>query len=95
MTDERVRPAASAATAERDLLGLDRAELAAELAAIGEPPFRARQLWHWIYHRGVTDFAAMTSLAKEFRAALGERYVIGRPATASTCSRSTARANGC
>src|SRR5215470_5610879 len=64
----------------RDLLGLDRTELAAELAAIGAPPFRARQLWHWIYHRGVVDFAAMTSLAKGFRAELAERYVIGRPA---------------
>jgi 23S rRNA (adenine2503-C2)-methyltransferase len=70
----------SAPDGRRDLLGLDRAELAAELAAIGAPPFRARQLWHWIYHRGAVDFAAMTSLAKGFRAALGERYVIGRPA---------------
>ncbi|MFO1060963.1 MAG: 23S rRNA (adenine(2503)-C(2))-methyltransferase RlmN [Dongiaceae bacterium] len=64
----------------RELLGLDRDELAAELATIGAPPFRARQLWHWIYHRGVTDFAAMTTLAKEFRAALAERYAVGRPA---------------
>ena len=67
----------------RDLLGLDRAELAAELAAVGAPPFRARQLWHWIYHRGVVDFAAMTSLAKGFRAELAERYRVGRPAAAS------------
>ena len=66
----------------RDLLGLDRAELAAELATIGAPPFRARQLWHWIYHRGAVDFAAMTSLAKGFRAELGQRYVVGRPLAA-------------
>ena len=72
----------SAPDGRRDLLGLDRAELAAELAAIGAPPFRARQLWHWIYHRGVVDFAAMTSLAKGFRADLAERYVIGRPVAA-------------
>jgi 23S rRNA (adenine2503-C2)-methyltransferase len=71
-----------AADGRRDLVGLDRGELAAELTAIGAPPFRARQLWHWIYHRGVTDFAAMTSLAKSFRAQLAERYVVGRPAAA-------------
>ena len=49
------------------------------MAAIGAPAFRARQLWHWIYHRGATDFAVMTSLAKDFRARLDERFVIARP----------------
>jgi 23S rRNA (adenine2503-C2)-methyltransferase len=66
----------------KNLVGLSRDALAAELAAMGEPPFRARQLWHWIYHRGATDFAAMTSLAKEFRAALARRYVVARPTVA-------------
>jgi 23S rRNA (adenine2503-C2)-methyltransferase len=66
-----------------DLIGLDRAALAAELARAGAPAFRARQLWHWIYHRGATDFAAMTSLAKDFRALLAERYVVGRPGVAA------------
>ena len=65
-----------------DLAGLSRAELAAEIAAIGAPAFRARQLWHWIYHRGVTQFGRMTSLAKEFRAELEARYVVGRPGVA-------------
>src|SRR5690242_12882154 len=46
---------------------------------IGEPAFRARQLWHWIYHRGETEFEKMTSLAKPFRAALAERFEVGRP----------------
>ena len=41
--------------------------------------FRAKQLWHWIYHRGETDFEKMTSLAKPFRAALAERFEVGRP----------------
>ena len=66
----------------KNLVGLSREELAAELAAMGEPPFRARQLWHWIYHRGVGDFAAMTTLAKSFRADLAARYVVARPAAA-------------
>jgi len=72
--------AADAIAARRNLVGLDRAELAAEMAAFGAEPFRARQLWHWIYHRGATSFDQMTSLSKAFRASLAERYEIARPA---------------
>jgi 23S rRNA (adenine2503-C2)-methyltransferase len=68
--------------ARKDLVGLSRDELAAEMKALGAEPFRARQLWHWIYHRGATDFVAMTTLAKSFRAALAERCVVGRPGVA-------------
>jgi 23S rRNA (adenine2503-C2)-methyltransferase len=64
---------------KHDLVGLSRAELAAELTALAAEPFRARQLWHWIYHRGATDFAAMTNLAKNFRGRLAEHFVLGRP----------------
>jgi 23S rRNA (adenine2503-C2)-methyltransferase len=63
----------------RNLVGMGRAELAAEMARFGAEPFRARQLWHWLYHRGATDFAAMTSLAKGFRAQLAENYELRRP----------------
>jgi 23S rRNA (adenine2503-C2)-methyltransferase len=76
-------PPAGSLDGRRNLVGLDRAELAAELATLGEPAFRARQLWHWIYHRGLTDFAAMTTLSKEFRARLAEHYVVARPAISS------------
>jgi len=62
-----------------NLVGLGRAALAAELASFGVEPFRARQLWHWIYHRGATDFAAMTSLSKAFREELATRYMVDRP----------------
>lgn len=67
---------------QKNLVGLDREELTAELAAIGEPAFRARQLWHWIYYRGETDFAKMTTLAKGLRAKLAEHFVVGRPQVA-------------
>ncbi|WP_149539216.1 23S rRNA (adenine(2503)-C(2))-methyltransferase RlmN [Siccirubricoccus phaeus] len=66
----------------RELVGLSREELAAEMLAMGEKPFRAKQLWHWIYHQGVTDFAAMSSIAAPMRARLAERFVIGRPEVA-------------
>jgi 23S rRNA (adenine2503-C2)-methyltransferase len=65
----------------RNLVGLTREALAAEMAEFGGEPFRARQLWHWLYHRGATDFAAMTSLAKPFRERLATRYELSRPAT--------------
>ena len=44
------------ADGRRDLVGLSRAELADEIKAIGEAPFRVKQIWHWIYHQGFTDF---------------------------------------
>src|SRR5437763_2751266 len=74
----------------RDLVGLDRAGLAEEMAGFGAEPFRARQLWHWIYHRGATDFAEMTNLAKGFRERLAARYALGRPAV----SRALASSDG-
>jgi 23S rRNA (adenine2503-C2)-methyltransferase len=70
------------ADGRRDLVGLSREELAAEVAAAGEAPFRAKQLWHWIYHQGVTDFARMSSIARPLQEKLAERFVIGRPEVA-------------
>ncbi len=72
-------PPARLADGRRELVGLSRAELAAEVAAIGEAPFRAKQLWHWIYHQGVTDFSRMSSIARPLQHKLAERFVIGRP----------------
>jgi 23S rRNA (adenine2503-C2)-methyltransferase len=40
---------------------------------------RRKQVFHWLYHRGVTDFEAMTDIAKTMRPWLAERFVIGRP----------------
>ena len=40
---------------------------------------RAKQVFHWLYHRGVTEFAAMTDIAKTMRPWLSGRFVIGRP----------------
>jgi 23S rRNA (adenine2503-C2)-methyltransferase len=73
-------PGAALADGRRELVGLSRAELAAELAAIGEPAFRAKQLWHWVYHRGATEFAAMTTLGRPLQTKLADRFVVGRPA---------------
>jgi 23S rRNA (adenine2503-C2)-methyltransferase len=64
---------------KKNLVGLSREELAAEVAAVGEKPFRAKQLWHWIYHQGETDFARMTTLAKPLREKLAEVFEVRKP----------------
>jgi 23S rRNA (adenine2503-C2)-methyltransferase len=66
-----------------DLLGLPRQRIAELFAEAGldarQAKLRAKQVFHWLYHRGVTDFAAMTDIAKPMRPWLTERFVVGRP----------------
>ncbi len=66
----------------REIVGLSREELTAALAELGERPFRTKQIWHWVYNQGVTDFNRMSSISKPLQAALAERFVIGRPEAA-------------
>jgi len=67
-----------------NLLGLDKAGLEAFVGELGNKPFRARQLMHWLYKRGEDDFAAMTDLAKDFRAQLLQRAEIKLPEIVKT-----------
>jgi len=53
-----------------NLLGLERPGLEAFVTALGNKPFRVRQLMSWMYKRHEGDFAAMTDLARDFRAQL-------------------------
>ena len=62
-----------------NLLGLARPDLEAFVAGLGSKPFRARQLMNWLYKRGCGDFAAMSDLARDFRALLAERAEIRTP----------------
>ena len=75
-------PGAALADGRRELVGMSREEMTAALAELDEPAFRVKQLWHWVYHRGVTDFAAMTSLGRALQGKLAERFVVGRPEVA-------------
>lgn len=70
---------ATDADGRKNLVGLSREELEAEMLSVGLEKFRARQLWHWIYHRGSTDFAEMTTLAKPVREKLADIYIVARP----------------
>ncbi|MGY8999978.1 MAG: 23S rRNA (adenine(2503)-C(2))-methyltransferase RlmN [Rhodospirillales bacterium] len=64
---------------KQNLIGFSRAELEAELVSIGEKAFRTKQLWHWIYHQGETDFSNMTSLGKSLREKLQVSYMLAKP----------------
>ncbi|KRB48645.1 MAG: 23S rRNA (adenine(2503)-C(2))-methyltransferase RlmN [Pseudomonadota bacterium] len=59
--------------------GLVEALVAAEVVRPEKAKMRATQLWRWIHHYGVTDFAAMTDVAKETRAVLEEAFSLTRP----------------
>ena len=76
-------PITSRPAAPRLLLGSTREELSHALADIGVPArenrMRTAQLWHWIYHRGVTDFDAMLNVAKPLRAKMAEHFSLTRP----------------
>ena len=65
------------------IVGLTRDQLRDALIAAGTPERQARmrvgQVWQWVYHWGVRDFAAMTNLAKDYRALLAEHFEIALP----------------
>ncbi len=66
-----------------NLVGLTRDAMRDALIAAGTPEKQAKmrvgQIWQWIYHWGVRDFAQMTNLAKDYRAMLAENFVVAIP----------------
>ncbi|QAA76242.1 MAG: 23S rRNA (adenine(2503)-C(2))-methyltransferase RlmN [Candidatus Bipolaricaulis sibiricus] len=66
----------------RDLLDLSRDELAATLASWGDPPFRAQQVWEWVWKHLATDFDQMTSLPTGLRARLAGAFTVAVPGVA-------------
>ncbi len=66
-----------------ELVGLPREGIREALETAGLEPrqakLRAKQIWHWIYNRGVSEFTAMTDIAKVQHPWLAERFVISRP----------------
>src|SRR5829696_156673 len=65
-----------------DLADLELAGLQAALEARGHRAFHARQIFRWLYRRGVTDSSAMTDLSRELRATLAADFTLTTPALA-------------
>ena len=80
ISSDTFAPSMVAAGGRTNLIGMGRAEMAAVFAELGQPRFRADQVFRWIYARGVGDFDAMTNVSKALRVRLAERFVIARPA---------------
>ena len=76
-------PRRAEAGGRRNLVGLTRDALREALIGVGTPERQARmragQVWQWLYHWGVRDFARMTNLSKAFRATLAEHFEIALP----------------
>ncbi|WP_371929545.1 23S rRNA (adenine(2503)-C(2))-methyltransferase RlmN [Phyllobacterium sp. 21LDTY02-6] len=81
---EKTRDVRPAMAAEKPpLIGLSRAEMAEALVQIGVPErqvkMRVAQLWHWLYVRGVSDFADMLNISRDMRELLDRHFTIKRP----------------
>ncbi len=64
---------------KKNITHFTKKELEQELLALQEKPFRAKQIWNWIYARGVFDFDLMTNISKETREILKNNFVIQLP----------------
>ena len=77
------RAAAVRADGKVELIGLPREAIREALEGAGLEPkqakLRAKQIWHWIYNRGASDFSAMTDIAKVQQPWLAERFSLTRP----------------
>jgi len=61
-----------------NLIGLTRTELEDEIKQFGEPKYRAKQIWNWIYYFGISNFDEMNNISKLTREKLKEKYSISR-----------------
>ncbi|MFQ0815567.1 23S rRNA (adenine(2503)-C2)-methyltransferase [Brucella anthropi] len=81
--DQLARHARASLEAKPSLIGLSREEMAEALIKVGVPErqvkMRISQLWHWLYVRGVSDFADMRNISKDLRALLAQHFTIQRP----------------
>ena len=66
---------------KQDIKSMTLAELQDAFAALGEPKFRAKQVFAWL-HRGAVSFEAMTNLSKPLRETLDSLYFINKPTVA-------------
>ena len=63
---------------QQDILSMTLPELQAAVQELGEPKFRAKQIFNWLHQKRVTDFSEMTTLSLTFRERLASDYCINR-----------------
>lgn len=63
---------------QQDILSMTLPELQAAVQELGEPKFRAKQIFNWLHQKRVTDFSEMTTLSLPFRERLAFDFCINR-----------------
>ena len=66
-------------SAKTPVIGLTREEFTEKLKGLGFEPFRAKQIWHWVYTKGATEFSQMSTINKKQQEKLAEHFTLGRP----------------
>jgi len=61
---------------KKDIMSMNLAELTEEILALGQPKFRAKQIYRWLHKAFVTDFSQMSDLSLELRRILDDNFVI-------------------
>lgn len=77
-TADTAETSAEALAAKPNLVGMSREQIKHAITPLGIEPFRAKQIWQWIYAQGATDFSQMSSIKKETQAQLAEQFSIER-----------------
>ncbi len=68
----------------KNLYAFDFESLKEEMVLLGEKPYRAKQLFQWLYQKEIDDFSLMSDLSLTFRALLKEKYFLGKPTISDT-----------
>lgn len=76
MTAQMKQDGAADSAGRLSLLDFSQEEMAGFLAQLGEPRYRARQVWEWIYQRYAADFEEMTNLPQGLREGLAAKATI-------------------
>lgn len=64
---------------QKNLIGLSKPELEMQTSTIGVESFRNKQLWQWIYHKGIKEFNDITNFSKDLQNKFTESFSITRP----------------
>ena len=64
---------------KKSIFNYTKEELTAETKNLGMEKFRAKQIWGWVYDKGVVNFAEMSNIKKDFQQKLSDNLTLQRP----------------